>query len=402
MAEGPAGDEPLGHALAALDAHWVMLAGSAAAGQEERVRRFAAVFRSLPGQVSPGPPAARSPSGVAVRAIEAGQKTYLTLANDTPYPIRLETVLNAPASATFTDLGRGLNLVPEAVAGGKRLVLDLAPFGVAAVRVAAPGVRVDSIRPHHPSAVLANLEARKDDLSRTLTRLNRMSRGNGSGPPNPGFEPNIELTGGRDAHRPNGWHAAGDPTTAVTIDPNWPRSGQGSLRLDAAALPAGVVSDAFTPPGGPTLIVRAWVRADRPDVSVRVRLEGEPAGRPPFVHQAELTAQPHWTYVSVPMPDIPPDGLERARLRFELPAPGRLWLDDLAVSGEGLTEPERRNARRTLLAAIQAYREQRFADFARLAGSHWARQAEPPSELDRTGLRTGGEASALPATRRLR
>ena len=31
------------------------------------------------------------------------------------------------------------------------------------------------------------------------------------------------------------------------------------------------------------------------------------------------------------------------------------------------------------LAALQAYREQRYADFARLAGSHWIRQSSTPA-----------------------
>ncbi|HEV3165777.1 MAG TPA: hypothetical protein VGZ22_17245 [Isosphaeraceae bacterium] len=407
MAEGAAGDEPLGHALAALDARWAFLSATAAAGQEERLRRFATVFRALPVQAEAGSPVARGSSGVAVRAIETNQQTYLSLANDTPYPIRLETVLHTPASASIVDLGRGLRLAPESVAGGKRLVIDLAPFGVAAMRVGAPGVQVASVTPHHPSAVLATLEARKDDLSRTLARLDRSSRSGGSGPANPGFEPNIELTGVREAPRPNGWHAGGEPSATVVIDPVRPRSGQGSLRLDAPAPPASVVSDSFVPPGGQTLSLRAWIRSDRSNTPVRVRLEGEQAGRS-FVQQAELTAQPQWAAVTVPISGLPPGGLDHARLRFELPGSGRLWLDDLAVSGEGLSEPERRNARRILLAAILAYRERRYADFARLASSHWARQAEPDPRIagldpERTTLRSSpSDASALPPGRRLR
>ena len=48
LGDGPAADEPLGHSLAALDAHWVFLTGKVAAGQEERLRRFAGVLRALP------------------------------------------------------------------------------------------------------------------------------------------------------------------------------------------------------------------------------------------------------------------------------------------------------------------------------------------------------------------
>ena len=48
LGDGPAADEPLGHALAALDARWVFLAEKAASGQEDRLRRFARVFCVLP------------------------------------------------------------------------------------------------------------------------------------------------------------------------------------------------------------------------------------------------------------------------------------------------------------------------------------------------------------------
>ena len=44
LGDGSAADEPLGHALAALDARWVFLAEKAASGQEDRLRRFTRVF----------------------------------------------------------------------------------------------------------------------------------------------------------------------------------------------------------------------------------------------------------------------------------------------------------------------------------------------------------------------
>jgi hypothetical protein len=83
-------------------------------------------------------------------------------------------------------------------------------------------------------------------------------------------------------------------------------------------------------------------------------------------------------------------------------------VDDLSVAGETLSETERLNACRALLAALQAYREKRYADFARLAGSHWARRPAVAatggegSPSDRGGMiRTGG-TTALPPDRRLR
>ncbi len=59
---------------------------------------------------------------------------------------------------------------------------------------------------------------------------------------------------------------------------------------------------------------------------------------------------------------------------------------------------------RALLAALQAYREKRYADFARLATSHWARHPVVTGEsaADRAGMIRTGATSALPSGRRLR
>src|SRR5205823_2025255 len=86
---GPLGDEPLGHGMAALDPRWVMLAAASVAGREERARRFSQVLRGLPAD---GAPAERPTLafGVSVRSLRSGGQSYLSLANDTPYPILVD------------------------------------------------------------------------------------------------------------------------------------------------------------------------------------------------------------------------------------------------------------------------------------------------------------------------
>ena len=184
-------DEPLGHALAALDAQWVILAVPAIAGHEERLRKFASVLRALPAW--PAQPSVASGDqkdyGIAVRALGDQTQTFLEIANDTPYPIRLAGLLDAPAAASVEDLGRNLRLVPQAATGGRQLVIDLLPYGVSAIRVGAAKARFSDITPYPSDAVLTSMEARYHELSDQLARLNR---GSGSGigePPNPGFEP---------------------------------------------------------------------------------------------------------------------------------------------------------------------------------------------------------------------
>jgi hypothetical protein len=93
--------------------------------------------------------------------------------------------------------------------------------------------------------------------------------------------------------------------------------------------------------------------------------------------------------------------------------PGTLWIDDVHVIGEVAPKAVRSNAQRTLLAALQAYRMQRYGEFARLAGSHWARhpgilavsKEKRPAELSETAgsSRSGpAAASALSPDRRVR
>ena len=62
-----------------------------------------------------------------------------------------------------------------------------------------------------------------------------------------------------------------------------------------------------------------------------------------------------------------------------------------------------------VVAALRAYREKRYADFARLAGSHWTRTpaSDPLNTAGRPSAERGepirtGKATALPSNRLLR
>ncbi len=403
-----AGDEPLGHALAVLDPRWIVLDTEAVAGRELRVAQFARIYRSLPGPSETELPTPRLNSGVAVRSWSAGGRTYLALANDTPYEVLQEAVLNAPAGSKgeVDDLGRGLRLEPGPdPGGGRQLVLRLPPFGAAAVRVGTAGVRVEAKGTYLPKR--AELEARAEGLS---DRLGRLTEGEGSiGPPSPGFEPpaprrdtlvaEIRASKPPPERSPRGWSAAGDPAVAVRLDAEKPHGGQGSLRLDARALPAATACDPFLPPGGTELTVHAWLRTDRDEARVRVWIEGEAAGRAVLRH-ADVPVGAEWAERLVRVPELPTGGLDRLRLRFEWlgPATGTLWVDDVSVTGRGPSESGRR-VQQILTDALHAYRRGRFADFARLIASHRARPVVP--EAEPAPLRTG-QANDLPPGRRLR
>jgi hypothetical protein len=408
LPDSVAGAESLGHALAALDGRWFFAASDAVAGREERVRKFAQVVRSLPAPET-GPTGPRPASGVSARLARSGGATFLALANDTPYPIQLELVLRCPDGASFVDIGQTTPVNAEIVNGGLRVVADLHPFGVASAKMDAI-VSIESTATHPGAAVLDGMRAQYDDLSVTLARLNHLAAGDsGAGLANSDFEaPTIRLTSTNGPTTIEGWRHLGEKAE-ISLDLDRPHGGRSSLKLDATTLPASAISDAFAPAGHPSITIQAWLRADRPETKVRLWIEGQAAGRP-FVRQVEVFPRDEWTATAARVSDIPPTGLESARLRFEMLTPGQLWLDDLAVSGPALSESERLNARRDLVAALSAYRDHRYADFARLAGSHWTRHvaSEPAATgrlaSDRSGLIRTGDASpnALPTSRRLR
>jgi hypothetical protein len=414
MLDGPSGDEALGHSLAKLDPRQVWLSSTCVAGQEERIRRFGRVFASLPASnnIVAEP---RQPSGVVARSIHSGNDTYLSLANDTPYPILFEAVLQAPPASTVVDLGRGIRLDPEKGPETIRLVLELAPFGVSGIQVGSPDVTIARVEPHAGPAVLDGMKAHYDDLSLALKKLDRLPPGDPSsttrnGPANPGFEPEtVQLAASKVAATLPGWEIVGE-AGSVELDRTRPHSGRGSLRLDAVAKGSisAVVSEPFRTDARSSLTIRSWLRADRPDAKVRIRIDGLAAGRP-YARQLDLPAPApgEWAESIIRASQLPDGGLESARLRFELLGTGRLWVDDVVVVGDALSESERLNARRDLTAALSAYREKRYADFARLSGSHWARYVSngPANAVgaDRSGLiRTGEAPSALPRVRQLR
>ena len=368
---GDAAIEPFGHALAALDAGWVVVSCSTIVGREEQVGHFAQVFRALP-EPSAEPP---SPTiaGAVVRARTEGERTYLALANDTPYPVRVSALIATSANAAVEDLGRGVPSTAEPMPAGLRLTAELGPFGTSAIRIDASDARVSSFS-------VVEAEGRSRHRSAVAGRLRELASGGSIGHLNPGFEPDsivqrTSATGDSPPEpAPEGWSVEGAEGASIAIDPNRPQSGRGSLRVEASGGSATAVSPAFLSPG-PIALLRAELRTVPADAKVRVRIDSDPGASSSVRLAADLPAinRQNWSPMALRVPGLPADGASPLRLRFELRGAGRLWIDDLELSGPGLSQ-----ARSCLTAALQAFDEGRYADFARLAGTHWVAEAGGP------------------------
>ena len=293
---GRAGDESMGHALAALDARWVDAVGDgrrrpggASPPVRPRLPRLPRLGGAGPCPWTGSRSAWRS-GRIAVGAFDLSWRWPTTR------PTRSGSRRCWPPSlAPVDDLGRGLRLVPEAVAGREAGWCSTCPPSASPrSESGSPKVKVGSVTPYPSEAVLAGMKARYDELSGQLSRLNRPSRREESspGPPNPGFEPAPAPRGpaGRldePPRLPAAGRSSATPASAVEIDSEQPHSGRGSLRLDARRRPPRPsVSDGFpaegsADPDGPGLVPLRPPRCEGPGLDRRRRRRASPiaAGR---------------------------------------------------------------------------------------------------------------------------
>jgi hypothetical protein len=399
--------ESLAHAVAALDANWIFISPHSLAGLEDQIARFARVFRALPTATRAVGASIRPDSGVAVRTISGNGHTFISYANDTPYRVLVESTLHADPAARIEDLGRTRRLLPaDAPTGGKSLVIELAPFAVAAVRISQPDAQVVHRPPYIPA--LAELDAQAEDISARLASLSATS--SDLNPlPNGTFEFRPDQAPGTGAKEPPmnraplGWNLADPAQGSIALDTATPRSGQACLKLTPRSRPAAVQSEMFLPPPTSQLMLSTWMKAEKPHTRVRITLEGESRGKP-MNRQAEVMLDTDWKPLKLQTTDFPAEGLDRARVRFEVLEGDSIWIDDVDLVSLDRTAPPGRRAHRVLTAALQAYREKRYADFARLTGSPWARAVlEPGRSPFEPALRTGSASGTdLPPARRIR
>ena len=343
------------------------------------------------------------PFGVVARSLSDSKDTFLEIANDSPYPVRLAGKLDIGAGVPVDDVGRGLHLAQVERPDGSNLVLDLLPYGIAAIRIGAPQVKFLSMNSYPSEAVMTSMRARFNKLSAQLTRLNHGLSASPAEPANPGFEPGsvgkgrgggpavkLATAPGEGETGLAGWLVEGGMpgSSTIAIDRENPHSGEGSLKLSAPLAPASVVSESFVPNNHSSLLIEAFFRSSEPETKVRVWIEGTSGGKP-YVRRTEMTVSETWEGRAVRASDVPAGGLDSARLRFELVAPGSLWIDDLHVPNETASRSGLLNARRTLLAAIQAYRE----ELATPNSPGWP--ARTGSESQRRGDHPGGSARRM-------
>ena len=380
---GPASRQALVHSLAAQDSAllaeggWLM-----PLGQEESLLPLAKVFRRLPAErfTSVRPQGDEAASGVVVRKLTRGDKSYFYIVNDTPWlaevelalagpsPLRVQSYADRPAR-TEQQGGRTIWIValePFDLVGGE---LPNAKAGVADYRATFPAAAAESLRERVREVRLRANALRSPPPKSVLT--------------NPSFE--REIT----SDTIPGWVFAHGTGITVGVDPAQGCRSDRSLHLISRGGqnggPAPVVwvrSDPFEAPSTGRLSVVAWMKLADPSKQPKLRLaiEGKLDGRV-YYRRANVGASEdghavkplttEWASYRFPLADLPLAGLTDLRVGFDLMSEGEIWIDEVQVFDLWFEESERDELLKNIAASDVQLSSGQLADCQRFLDGYW-------------------------------
>lgn len=366
------------HAVATLDVATIMDGGwLLPLGQDEAFRDVAEAFCALPAKRFLTYPGNLQP--LVVRTLNTADETYLYLVNDTPWPAAATIAFHAPAPAAMESLAPSRKL-PAAQTAGPRgtWAVELLPYDLVAVRWNAPQVSITNVAVNVDPQVIADLERRVTEIGARAAALPNSTPITAL--PNAGFE----LPAEQDSAAP-GWFVDGD-SGAIQFAADAPHGGQRAARLLTEAAPASLVSAPFPAPRLGRLQVNVWMRsADATrELPLQVVVEGVLEGEP-FERRLPCGVVPEtWSERRFDFRDLPWEGVEAIRVRFDLLGAGTVWLDDVALAAPGFTQPEMVELSKLLQETRSRLAAGRLRDCQALLDGYWPRFIErraPVTEL---------------------
>ncbi len=353
------------HALAGLDAEVIVDGGwTPPTGDEDALRDVIDAYRSLPAARFETVPGATQP--VIARTHRAGQSTYLYLVNDSPWPVTANVALQMPPAVTLESLAPRRTLPVARGAGNARMwTVELAAYDLVAVRMNSPQVAVTNV------ISVVNKQA-TDELARRVNDVwTRAKLLRNAGPLPPLANADFEAASDGEAIIP-GWFVAG-PEQSVALDPQQPHAGKMSVRLTSDGEATSLISPTFASPQLGRLQVRAWLRAadasrESPlQVVVEGLLDGEPFER----RQSCGNISDAWIERQFEFTDLPSEGVEVIRVRFEMLVAGQVWVDDVSLVAAGFRPAEMAELAKILQLASDRLQAGQLRDCQTLMEGYW-------------------------------
>jgi hypothetical protein len=329
------------HAVAALDARAMFDGGRLLPmGQEHEMGSLVVAFRDLPD--APFETVEGQSQPVTVRSLSYSGRTYVYLANDSPWWVKVSLNVEKPADCTVSSLYPARRVPAPA---GENLSkqswsVSLEPYDLLSVAFSTENVKVSQPQVSLGASVAAQLDARIQDLTERARVLKEP-------PPletlvNGDFEgvtPRGGIAGWEISPAPATAWAAPAPGAEVAIDNQQPHNGQRSIRLSVKGGKAGLASSPFPAPATGWLSVAVWMKAGDATLAPKLTLalEGTLAGRPyrreysiPDAQKRfQLTDQ--WREYTFLFENLPTLEISPLRLRLTCEGNGDAWVDDMRM-----------------------------------------------------------------------
>jgi hypothetical protein len=361
------------HAVAASDAAQLIDGGwMLPLGQEDTLLDLISTYRQLPAEPFTALPEPSEP--VAIRTLIKDQQTFIYLANDSPWQVRVSLGVEGPEGMRYQALGgtRKLPALVRQAGAGTRWTLELAPYELVAARFESPDVRFDRPEITLEEQVAVNLERRISDLSARVAAL-------ASPAPiavlrNPGFEAPLE------ASALVGWTTAAPVGTQVELDARTFHAGGQSLHITSTGPRASMRSEAIDAPATGRLSVALWIKlADKSkQPTLRLAVECRADERDYYRYAAvggngpnQVPLTDEWAQYIYQVDDLPTHGVRDLRLRFDLMTTGDLWLDDVQVYDLSFSNTERVELSKIVSLADYKRTAGEYASCLQILESHW-------------------------------
>jgi len=388
--------------LAALDAQIMVDGGRLLPmGEEEAVRHVVAAYRALPAagfQTVGGNSPASQAQPVTFRVYSYGGNTYLYAVNDAPFPVTAKVQVEAGPACRLEELSgrRRLEGLKPAGGGGRYWEVSLEPYDLVAVRLSEPNVRCFEPHVSWPAVVETALQARIQRLAAGAAALRTPLAMDVV--PNGDFERSPPAA---DATVPD-WVLSQQSGVIIDLDETQRHGGSRSVRMFSNGPIACLVSRPLPAPTTGRLTVSVWLRvadaAHQPPLRLAVegKLAGRsyyryaPVGRPSEPTQAVPPILAEWGQYVFQVDDLPLEGLDGLRLRFDMMGEGEVWIDDVQVYSMAFNKTEMVELSKLITLADVKLRNGQLGDCLRLLEGYWPRFLETHVPLPSAA----GEAAA--------
>jgi hypothetical protein len=359
------------HSLATLDSQVLCDGGwLLPLGQEESLKPFVDVYRRLPARAFSAVEGATQP--VTIRTLVEADRTYVYLANDSPWPATVRLSAEGP-SCDVKSLAPDRKL-PGLVreAGSALWEIELGPYDLVGVWFTAP-VKLAKAEVAVSEDVVKRLEGRIQQLQ-TLTAalLNPVPL---DVLENPSFDQPA-------AEGPPGWTLPATEGVTAALDKARPHNGTHAVRLTSRG-PLGLMTGApFDPPQTGRLSFSVWLRVadSERQPPLRLAVEGLLDGQEYYRHATvgdgpdAVPIGAEWGQYVFHISDLPVENLSQLRVRFDLMGPGEVWIDHVQLFDLVFSKEERIELDSRIIALASAkLRHGEVGDCQRLLDGYWPR-----------------------------